>query len=134
MQLSAGRLRISAPSWCQARNEVFNAFDKHAVGSFKRLMDRHGLEFLAVVAGIAFYALPLFYFWLLIRGLMGKSRVPTPAAAICLALWLIQLPILAAVALGCVGGGCAGKWGWDLVLFVAFDVVPFTWLVWKFRP
>jgi len=97
-------------------------------------MDRHGLEFLGFAAALAFYGLPLFYAWLTIRGLMGKSSVPVWAATVCLAIWLIQLPILLTVALGGVGGGSAGNWVWELLLIVVFDVVPFSWLVWKFRP
>lgn len=98
------------------------------------MMDRHGLEFLGSVAELLFYALPLFYFWLTVRGLMGKSGVPPWAAAICLAIWLVQLPILVTIGSGCVGGGCAANWIRDLALIFAFDVVPFSWLVWRFRP
>lgn len=97
-------------------------------------MDPHGQEFLFFAAGVMFFTLPLIYAWLVIRGLMGRTSVPVGAAAGCLVIWLIQIPIMVVLGLGCVGGGCAAYVVRDLALIAVFDVAPFSWLVWKFRP
>ena len=92
------------------------------------------MELLAVLSSLLFFGVPIYYVALVMRGWGGKSRVPVWAASTCLGLWVLQLPFMAALGLGCAGGGCAGTRATmaGLVFLVLFDVAPLVWLTRRF--
>lgn len=92
------------------------------------------MELFAILSSLLFLGLPIYYTWLVILGWGGTARIPVWAASCCLGLWLLQLPIMAAVGLGCAGGGCSGarSTAAGLVLLFVFNAAPLWWLTKSF--
>jgi hypothetical protein len=88
------------------------------------------METFAVLGGLLFFGLPLYYASLMIRAWVNKSHVPVWSAATCLGIWVAQIPVMAVIGLGCAGGGCSGAGNvlMGLLILFLFNIAPLIWL------
>lgn len=83
----------------------------------------------AVATSVMIFALPIYYVWKLVASFRRKA-IPHWPPAVCLSLWLLQLPFFIVSAAGCMGGGCGDPVrNWlELIGILAYNSVPAYWL------